>query len=153
MHSSGIEPRATRPFIAAAQAIHEIQPQQAVGESRTIEAVVKENERATVKSCCSQEQELEWQQQAECQLQLQRQQPLRNDFRFNPRRKTFKSLFPILCDSQNLMLAFKKARKRKTKKTYVKDFEANLGAELGKLQMELLTGTYAPKPLKSLMPN
>jgi len=45
------------------------------------------------------------------------------------------------------MLAFIRARKRKTKKEYVKKFESNLNAELLRLQWELLTGTYKPAPL------
>lgn len=46
------------------------------------------------------------------------------------------------------MLAFRKARKGKTKKWYVKRFEANLDDELLRLKHELETRTYSPKPLK-----
>jgi len=63
--------------------------------------------------------------------------------------KTYRGLFDKLSDYDNLLLAFKKARKHKTKKQYVIDFEKNLPNELFKLQWELLTGTYKPRPLKT----
>ncbi|MEW6328921.1 MAG: reverse transcriptase domain-containing protein [Candidatus Micrarchaeota archaeon] len=61
--------------------------------------------------------------------------------------KSYRNLFGRLCDYDNLLLAFKKAKKRKSKKQYVIDFEKNLQNELFKLQWELLTGTYRPRPL------
>lgn len=148
MHSSGIEPETTRRLIVLESFSHEVQPQQLVGASRKIEVVVEENEKATIGSCGSQEQ-LQRQQQAECQLQLQQRLALRNDLRFNPKRKTFKSIFNHLCEYDNLLLAFKNAKKRKSKKEYVRKFENNLQNELYQLQWELMTGTYQPKPLKT----
>lgn len=47
------------------------------------------------------------------------------------------------------MLAFKKAKKRKSKKAYVREFEASLSENIGRLQWELLTDTYSPRPLKT----
>lgn len=61
--------------------------------------------------------------------------------------KTYHNLFDKLSNYDNLLLAFQKARKRKTKRQYVIDFERNLQNELFKLQWELLTGTYKPIPL------
>ena len=52
---------------------------------------------------------------------------------------------------ENLTLAFKKARKGKTKKQYVKDFEENLWQNLRDLQFELMTLTYSPRPLKTFI--
>lgn len=46
------------------------------------------------------------------------------------------------------MSAFKKAKKGKSKKWYVKEFESNLNSELIKLKIELETQTYRPNPLK-----
>ena len=62
--------------------------------------------------------------------------------------KTYNKLFKKLCSLENLKLAFKKARKGKSKKWYVKEFEANLDSELTKLKIELETQTYKSKPLK-----
>lgn len=62
--------------------------------------------------------------------------------------KTYNNLFNKLCSLKNLRLAFRKARKGKTKKWYVKEFEANLENELVKLKIELETQTYKPRPLK-----
>lgn len=61
---------------------------------------------------------------------------------------TYNNLFDKLYSLENLQLAFKKARKGKTKKWYVKEFETNLENELTKLKFELETQTYKPKPLK-----
>lgn len=65
--------------------------------------------------------------------------------------QTFKNLYPQLCTYENLELAFRKAKKRKSKKGYVKNFEANLEQELYQLQKELRAGTYRPGPLKSFI--
>lgn len=48
---------------------------------------------------------------------------------------------------QNIVLAFKKARKGKTKKDYVRKFEKNLLENLEQLQFELMSGIYKPKQL------
>jgi len=61
--------------------------------------------------------------------------------------KTYKNLYPKLCSYKNLEKAFKKAKKRKSSKSYVKEFEENLNGNLLKLKRELETFTYKPKPL------
>ena len=61
--------------------------------------------------------------------------------------KTYRNIFPRVCDYDNLFLAFLKAKQRKAKKNYVIEFENGLENELYSLQWELLTGTYKPKPL------
>ena len=62
--------------------------------------------------------------------------------------KIYKHLFQSLCSYENLSLAYKKAKKHKSKKPYVIEFEQNLQNNLYKLQWELLTHTYTPKPIK-----
>ncbi len=61
--------------------------------------------------------------------------------------KTYDDLYGQLCSYDNLELAFKKARKRKTLKKYVLEFETKLKENLLNLQFELQTFTYAPAPL------
>ena len=61
--------------------------------------------------------------------------------------KTYKNLWPKLCSCENLELAFRKARKRKTKKEYVIEFEADLETNLQQLKNELETFTYSPAPM------
>lgn len=65
--------------------------------------------------------------------------------------KTYNKLFERLCSCENLLSAFKKARKGKSRKWYVKDFEADLDNELAKLRTELETQTYRPRQLKRLV--
>ena len=52
---------------------------------------------------------------------------------------------------ENLALAFKKARRGKTKKGYVLEFEKNLVENLQQLQFELMTLTYKPRLLKTFI--
>jgi len=61
--------------------------------------------------------------------------------------KTYKNLYPKIYDFNNLILAWKKARKGKTTKPYVIEFEKNLEMNLLELQFELKAKTYKPKPL------
>lgn len=61
---------------------------------------------------------------------------------------TYNNLFNRLCSLENLRLAFKKARKGKSTKWYVKEFEANLENELTRLKTELEFQNYRPKPLR-----
>lgn len=56
-------------------------------------------------------------------------------------------LYDALCSYDNLLLAYKKARKRKTTKFYVIEFEKNLKENLLLLRSELLLHCYSPKPL------
>jgi RNA-directed DNA polymerase len=60
-------------------------------------------------------------------------------------------MYKELCSNNNLVLAFKKARKGKTKKRYVKRFEKNLRNKIIKLREELISQTYKPKPLKTFI--
>jgi RNA-directed DNA polymerase len=62
--------------------------------------------------------------------------------------KTHKKLYDKLCSKENLYLAYRKARKGKSKKASVIEFEDNLEENLNKLQEELLNLTYKPLPLK-----
>lgn len=52
---------------------------------------------------------------------------------------------------KNLILAWRKARKGKTKKDYVIEFEKNLGNNLKLLNNELKLQNYKPKPLKTFI--
>jgi len=61
---------------------------------------------------------------------------------------TYKNLYSSLCSLENLKLAFKKARRGKTKKWYVIEFESKLEINLTELKTELEAQTYKPKPLK-----
>ena len=58
-----------------------------------------------------------------------------------------KNLYNTLYSYDNLYLAFKKARKHKTTKEYVIEFEKNLTTNLLTLRTELLFHYYHPKPL------
>lgn len=49
---------------------------------------------------------------------------------------------------ENLELAYNRARKRKTTKSYVIEFEEKLKENLTKLQEELILQTYKPHPLQ-----
>ena len=57
------------------------------------------------------------------------------------------SLYVNLCSYENLFLAYKKARKHKTQKDYIIEFEKNLEENLIQLRTELLLHCYNPKPL------
>ncbi len=58
--------------------------------------------------------------------------------------KTFKNLYPQIYALENLYLAARKARKRKTRKKYVEDFELHRERFLRKIQEELADETYMP---------
>ncbi len=62
--------------------------------------------------------------------------------------KTYDNLYNRLCTLTNLKLAFRKAKKGKSKKWYVQKFEENLDDNLLQLQYELRTQTYRPRNLK-----
>lgn len=62
--------------------------------------------------------------------------------------KAYGNLYGKVCSLENLSLAFRKARKGKSKKWYVRKFEFNLDNELALLKWELERQTYEPKPLK-----
>ena len=65
--------------------------------------------------------------------------------------KTYKNIYSKIYNMKNLFLAFKKARKGKTKRSYVIKFEENLRENLLGLQRELINHTYSPKPLKTFI--
>ena len=65
--------------------------------------------------------------------------------------KTYKLLWESLCSYDNLLLAYKKARKHKTKKNYVLEFEKNLEQNLILLRNDLINYAYQPKPLKQFI--
>ncbi len=62
-----------------------------------------------------------------------------------------KSLYEKIYNITNLYIAYKKARKGKTKKAYVIEFEKDLWKNLLKLQEELKNQDYNPKPLKTFI--
>ena len=61
--------------------------------------------------------------------------------------ETHNNLYYQICNINNLLLAYKKAKKGKTKKPYVIEFKANLKENLLSLHEELENQTYKPKPL------
>ena len=65
--------------------------------------------------------------------------------------KTYTHLYGELCSSENLLSAFNKAKKGKSKKLYVWEFEKDLEANLSLLQKELITETYLPQPLRTFV--
>ncbi len=62
--------------------------------------------------------------------------------------KIYKKIYSKVYSLPNLFLAYKKARKRKSKKDYVIKFEKNLSSNFLRLHQELKNQTYKPKPLK-----
>ena len=56
-----------------------------------------------------------------------------------------------VCRYENLEQAYKKARKHKTKKPYVLDFEKQRKNNLTMLRLELLFHAYKPKPLETFI--
>ena len=65
--------------------------------------------------------------------------------------QTYNNLYQDLCSYENLELAFKKARKHKTLKPYIVEFEKNLQENLQTLRTELLLYSYRPHPLKTFI--
>ena len=65
--------------------------------------------------------------------------------------KSYNSLYKELCSFGNLYLAYRKARKNKSSKWYVKEFEKDLERNIYKLQYELESHAYNPKPLKQFV--
>lgn len=65
--------------------------------------------------------------------------------------KTYRNLYPKLCSYDNLKLAWRKARKRKTLKDYVMEFESDLENNLQNLRYGLQSFTYAPRPMKNFI--
>ncbi len=65
--------------------------------------------------------------------------------------ETYKTLYNKVYSYQNIELAYKKARKRKTTKSYVIEFEKNLQVNLEQLSQELRDFTYSPNPLTTFI--
>ena len=65
--------------------------------------------------------------------------------------KTYKNLYQEIISEENLYRAYRNARKGKTKKEYVKEFEQNLEENISSLRTELLFHAYRPKPLKTFV--
>lgn len=64
---------------------------------------------------------------------------------------THKNLYSYLCSYENLLQAFLKAKKHKTQKQYVLDFQNNLKENLLQLQADLIFHSYNPEPLKTFI--
>jgi RNA-directed DNA polymerase len=69
--------------------------------------------------------------------------------KYTHQMKSYKNIYFLICKYENLFLAWRKARKHKTKKQYVLDFEKDLVQSIVTLQNELLLHSYRPKPLKT----
>ena len=65
--------------------------------------------------------------------------------------RRYNDLYEQLTSYENLELAFTTARKRKTLKDYVIEFEADLKQNLSDLQFELQTFTYQPRSIKTFI--
>ena len=65
--------------------------------------------------------------------------------------KTYNNLYEEIISIPNLLLAESKARKGKSSKQYVQEFESDLLWNLLKLHSELSYGYYVPEPLKSFI--
>ncbi len=61
------------------------------------------------------------------------------------------SLYTQVCSLQNLQIAFQKARKGKTKRPDVVEFESNLKNNLLQLRADLLLHSYRPQPLTTFI--
>jgi RNA-directed DNA polymerase len=61
------------------------------------------------------------------------------------------NIYHKIYNIRNLILAWRRARKGKTKKEYVIEFEKNIGDNLRELKFELMSQTYKPKPLKTFI--
>ncbi len=65
--------------------------------------------------------------------------------------KTYKNLYKQLTSYENLEMVFKKAKKGKSSKAYIIEFESNLKENLMLLKYELENFAYVPKPLKRIV--
>jgi len=65
--------------------------------------------------------------------------------------KTYSNLYPKVYNLSNLIVAWRSARKGKTKRNYVREFEKDLIKNLLKLQEELKNQIYKPLPLKTFI--
>jgi len=65
--------------------------------------------------------------------------------------KSHNNLYPKIISYNNLFLAYENARKNKTNKNYVIEFERNLNENIKSLRTELLFHSYQLKPLKTFI--
>mgnify|MGYP001573311466 FL=1 len=65
--------------------------------------------------------------------------------------KTYNNLYKEIISFENLILAWHKARKGKTGKKYVLEFEQEIFCNLMALHYELKYQTYTPRPLKTFI--
>jgi len=65
--------------------------------------------------------------------------------------KTYNNLYKKFYSKENLMLAFNKAKKGKTKKNYVINFESNIIKNINNLQEDLINKKYYPSRLKKFI--
>ncbi|MDP3699187.1 MAG: reverse transcriptase domain-containing protein [Nanoarchaeota archaeon] len=65
--------------------------------------------------------------------------------------KTYTKLYDKICSLNNIKLAFRKARKKKSSRPDVQEFEQKLEENLKKIQQELIIETYQPLPLKTFI--
>ena len=65
--------------------------------------------------------------------------------------KTYRNFYSELTSFENIFLAYKKARKHKSTRNYVIEFEKDLLNNILKLKHELETCTYTPEPLKTFI--
>ncbi|MBU2496819.1 MAG: reverse transcriptase/maturase family protein [Nanoarchaeota archaeon] len=65
--------------------------------------------------------------------------------------KTYKNIYKEIYSFENLYLAYKKAKQRKSNKFYVIDFEKSLFKNLVSLHYELKNQTYKPQPFKTFI--
>ena len=65
--------------------------------------------------------------------------------------KTYKNLYKKLYSTENLNLAFRKAKKGKSKKGYVIEFEKDLERSIGILQRDIKLKEYRPSRLKKFI--
>ncbi len=63
----------------------------------------------------------------------------------------YRDLWKELCSIDNLKYAYKKARKHKTQRQYVLEFEKDLIDNLESLHIELLFHSYSPRPLETFI--
>lgn len=69
------------------------------------------------------------------------------EVRTNIIMNSYKNLYEKIISLENLYLAYLKARKNKSKKLYILEFEKDLFNNLNQLRGELLLHSYQPKPL------
>ena len=65
--------------------------------------------------------------------------------------KSYNNLYGKLCSYENLKSSFNNAKKRKSAKLYILEFEKNLKENLQLLRTELLLHSYQPRPLKTFI--